>query len=410
MSASPRVLFVTHNFPRFVGDPAGSFVLRLAEALRDAGARIDVLAPGAPGLPPADRVNEIPVTRVRYAREDRQVLAYEGTMVEAVRASWGGRLALAGLLWHTRQAVRSALATARRAGAPYDAVHAHWWFPSGLATWAAGVGGPGGPRFVVTLHGSDVRLAQGVRAAHPLMRAVLERARAVTAVSGWLAETAGRIVPNARILVAPMPVATAHFTPADAPRAGVLFVGRLNAQKGVADLLEALARTPDAVTCDLVGDGPDRAALAARVAALGIAHRVRWHGAQPHDALPAFYRRAVVTVMPSREEGLGLVAVESALCGTPVIAYRSGGLPDVVSPAHGGTLVEPGDIPALSAAITQAIETAALAPDAAHRNGDTARAHALQHFDPERVASRYLALYMNPAAVTAGASRGRDNA
>jgi glycosyltransferase involved in cell wall biosynthesis len=394
VSASPRVLFVTHNFPRTAGDPAGSFILRLADALRHAGAQIDVIAPGAPGLAPRDAVQGIPVRRVRYAREDRQVLAYEGTMVEAVKASWGGRFALVGLLWHLRRAVREAITTARREGAPYDAVHAHWWFPAGLCAWAAGVGRPGGPRLVITMHGSDVRLAQGVSASHPLMRAVLRRAQAVTAVSRWLADTAGAIVPGRPIDVAPMPVDVHRFTSAAAgERAGVLFVGRLNAQKGVADLLDALAKTTSGVTCDLIGDGPDRAALEARAQSLGIAHRLRWHGTLPHDALPAFYQRALATVMPSREEGLGLVAVESALCRTPVIAYRSGGLPDVVSPAHGGTLVEPGDITALAAAIDEVASN-----DARTRTrGDAARTFAEQAFAPQQVAARYLALYMTNA-------------
>lgn len=389
MSASPRVLFVTHNFPRTASDPAGSFILRLAEALGDAGARIDVIAPGAPGLSPRDVVQGIPVQRVRYAREDRQTLAYEGTMVEAVRAGWSGRFALLGLLWHMRRAVQQAITAARRDGAPYDAVHAHWWFPAGLCAWAAGLGRPGGPRFVVTMHGSDVRLAQGVSGAHPIMRAVLQRAQGVTAVSRWLADTAGTIVPSCRIHVAPMPVNVRDFTPGPRDRAGVLFVGRLNAQKGVGQLLAALSRTSSDIACDIVGDGPDRDALHAQANMLGLTTRVRWHGALPHDALPALYQRALVTVMPSHEEGLGLVAVESALCSTPVIAYRSGGLPDVVVPAHGGTLVEPGAIDALAAAIDDAVRD----PEAIRTRGEMARAHALEHFDPSRVAARYLALY-----------------
>ncbi|MCU0615535.1 MAG: glycosyltransferase [Gemmatimonadaceae bacterium] len=392
MSASPRVLFVTHNFPRTAGDPAGSFILRLADALGNAGARIDVIAPGAPGLASRDVVQGIPVQRVRYARDDRQTLAYEGTMVEAVRAGWSGRFALLGLLWHTRRAVQQAITAARREGAPYDAVHAHWWFPAGLCTWAAGLGRPGGPRFIVTMHGSDVRLAQGVSAAHPIMRAVLHRAQAVTAVSHWLADTAASIVPGCDIHVAPMPVNVHGFTPGPRDRGGVLFVGRLNAQKGVGQLLAALARTASHLTCDIVGDGPDRAALHAQANTLGLASRVRWHGALPHDALPALYQRALVTVMPSHEEGLGLVAVESALCSTPVIAYRSGGLPDVVVPSHGGTLIEPGDIDALAAAI----DAAARDLNATRTRGEMARAHALEHFDPAHVAARYLALYASP--------------
>jgi len=399
--ASPRILFVTHNFPRFAGDAAGSFVLRLARALIDCGAHVHVLAPASAGLIARDTIEGVPVQRVRYARDDRQVLAYEGTMVEAVRASWGGRMAMLGMLWHMARAVREAVATARNAGTPYDVIHAHWWFPSGLSAWYAGAGRRGMPPLVVTMHGSDVRLALRIAPSHLFMRRVLARARAVTAVSSWLARTTEGLAPGARAHVAPMPVPVDRFaapTDTDVPRDGVLFVGRLNAQKGVADLLDALAQTSSAVRCELVGDGPDRDALRTRAMALGLEARLTWHGALPAEALPALYRRAAVTVMPSREEGLGLVAVESQLCGTPVIGYDSGGLPDVVSPSAGGTLVPVGDIPGLAAAIDRLTGEHA----EAQRLGELARDHVLQVFSPQHVAARYLELYRNTSATARG--------
>ncbi len=387
---TPRVLFVTHNFPRTSGDAAGSFVLRLARALVDAGAVVHVLAPGAPGLPARDIVDGIPVERVRYARDDRQTLAYEGAMAETVRASWSGRLALLGLLWHMRQATRRAITQARRNGTPYDVVHAHWWFPAGLIAWQAGVGKAGMPPLVITLHGSDVRLASSVTPAHGLMRRVLGRARHVTAVSRWLAEQATRIAPKVTVTVAPMPVDTERFAPGTTPRSGrLLFVGRMNAQKGAADLLDALARTAHPVSCDMIGDGPDREALLERARTLGVEDRLTWHGSQPSEALPAFYASALATVMPSREEGLGLVAVESQLCETPVIAYASGGLPDVVDPTQGGTLVAAGD----TAALARAFDAMTGDPASAAAMGVDARRHLADTFSPSGVAARYLAYY-----------------
>jgi glycosyltransferase involved in cell wall biosynthesis len=410
--SNPRVLFVTHNFPRFAADAAGSFVLRLASALQHAGAHVQVLAPGAPCLAERDVVEGVSVHRVRYAREDRQTLAYEGTMAEAVRGSWSGRFAMLGLLWHMQRATRRALVAAHRAGTPFDVVHAHWWFPAGLIAWQAGVGTTGKPPLVITLHGSDVRLARSVSPAHPIMRAVLHRARAVTAVSEWLAHEASIIAPRTSIQVAPMPVDVARFAPrmtdaesastrvgdAEATaRARLLFVGRLNAQKGCLDLIEALARTATDIGCDVVGDGPDRAALEERARTLGVSSRVRWLGMLASDALAPLYQDALATVMPSREEGLGLVAVESQLCGTPVIAYASGGLPDVVDPGAGGTLVPAGDV----AALARAIDERALAPEESEVMGARARAWLLERFSPDRAAARYLALYAGQPGVMA---------
>jgi len=391
VSGSPRLLFVTHNVPRFSGDAAGSFVLRLAVALQQAGAHVDIIAPGAAGLPHSHHIDGVHITRVRYASEARMTLAYTGTMAEAVAGSWSGRLALMQLLWAMRRAVSSAVQRARREGAPYDALHVHWWFPSGLAL--LGAARSWWPPMVITMHGSDVRLASAKPAAHPLMRAVLQRAVTRTAVSSWLADTASRIA-GVPVNVEPMPVdlgplAVNHgsTTEQEASRRGVLFVGRLNAQKGLADLLDAMALPiAQTLTLDVVGDGPDAAALHARAEALGVSARVTWHGHLSQQELLPRYARARVVAMPSRGEGLGLVAVEAQLAGTPVVAYADAGLLDVVDPAQGGTLVPVGDIPALASALARVAGS-----DSADRQ--RMRQFVLQRFAPESVAARYLALY-----------------
>jgi len=396
-----RVLFVTHNVPRFAGDAAGSFVLRLAVALQSAGATVDVIAPAAAGLAPEATLEGVRVQRVRYAAEARMTLAYTGNMAEQVMSSWSGKFALLGMLHALRRAVRAKIDAAKRSGAPYDVVHAHWWFPSALALWR--LRRSGDPPLVITMHGSDVRLAQHITPAHPVMRAVLGEAALCTAVSGWLAETARRIAPDASIAVSPMPVDAEHFAPPpDMPavvRSGVLFVGRLNAQKGLADLLDAMAssalpalgttRDGTPLVLHVVGDGPDGEALKARAIALGLADRVRWYGALPQHALIPLYQSARLLAVPSREEGLGLVAVEAQLCGTPVVAYADGGLLDVVRADHGGTLIPVGDVQALGAGIARIIADT----DSADTLGMQARQDMLARFSPDAVADRYLTHY-----------------
>ena len=390
-----RVLFVTHNIPRFAGDAAGSFVLGLAVALRAAGVSVDVIAPGSETLTGTDTIEGVPIERVRYAAPSRMTLAYSGKMAEDVKASWGARFVLVGLLWHLRGAIVKRVNTAIREGRPYDLVHAHWWFPSGLSAWSAGVGAGLPLPLVITMHGSDVRLAQSVGASHGLMQHVLKRARVVTAVSRWLAAAATKIVPNKHVNVGGMPVDTRVFFPAPGVRRlGVLFVGRLNAQKGVANLLDAFARIPDPnVPLQIVGDGPDAPVLKAKASALGIAHRVTWFGALKQPELVPLYQRAAVVAMPSREEGLGLVAVEAQLCETPVVAYESGGLPDVVMTKAGGTLVEAGNIDALSQGLAHFAVDSDDARDRVRVAGTAARAAMLGVFSPEAVAEKYIAWY-----------------
>jgi glycosyltransferase involved in cell wall biosynthesis len=391
-----RVLFVTHAFPRVEGDVAGSFLLRLARALADEHVDVSVLAPagtaadGAP-LPAHERVGGVEVRRFRYAPRDWETLAYTGTMVESVRGSARGKLALGGLLSAERRAVAHAVRDTRA-----DVVHAHWWFPNALA--AAGPARRAGIPLVVTSHGTDLRLLERTPAAAPLARYAFRRADMVTCVSAWLAQLARPFTPGEPI-VAPMPADTSVFTP-DGVRStnALLFVGRLSEQKGIIDAIEALAkaRRTDA-TLDVVGDGPLRTAVHERVQQLGLAQRVRFHASMPPRELAAFYRRASALVVPSSGEGLGLVAVEAQLCATPVVAYDSGGLPDVVQDDASGLLVRPGDVDALATAVDRVLDDGALAA----RLGATGRQRALARFSPPAAARAYADIYHDAVALHA---------
>jgi glycosyltransferase involved in cell wall biosynthesis len=379
-----RVLFLAHSYPRRAGDAAGSFLLRLAVGLRAAGVEVRVLAPAAAGLAPTDVIEGVSVRRVRYAPRAWETLAYTGTMAEAVQGSWRSRAALLGLLGSGAAAVA---VEARRW--PADVVHAHWWFPGALAAVAPGA--LGGRPLVLTMHGSDVRLAAKLAPARALFARVAQRASAVTAVSRWLCSQAVAMAPALHCEVAPMPVAVELFSPPvrDDARDGLLFVGRLSAQKGVDALLRAVADMHVATPLTIVGSGPEEPTLRALAETLGIAQRVRWMPAQPQTALPSLYASARALVIPSREEGLGLVAVEAHLCGTPVVAFASGGLPDVVRHLDDGLLVPAGDVGALAAAL----DALNADPARAARLGAAGRTTALASFAPAAAAERYRAIY-----------------
>jgi len=269
-----------------------------------------------------------------------------------------------------------------------DLVHAHWWFPGGLVgTWVASMAGV---PLITTLHGSDVRLARTVVGARPVFRHVLRHSAAVTAVSNWLAGEAGAVLPNVKPVVAPMPVDTVLFTPGNGRSTDrLLFVGRLNVQKGVSTLIDALPSIGAPYAVDIVGDGPERAALEEHARNLGVADRITWHGALAQTDLPPLYQRAALLVVPSIDEGFGLVAVEGQMCATPVIAANSGGLSDIVRNGQTGVLVPPLDPTTLA----QAIDAMLRNPDRARELGAAGRVHALASFAPESAARRYAMLY-----------------
>ena len=378
-----RALFLTHSFPREPGDAAGSFVLKLAVALRDHGVDVHVVAPSGDDLPASDRFDGIPVERFRYAPRRYEKLAYAGNMHTQVRDSWGAKFALLGFLGSEfGSAVR-----ARRVFEP-DIVHAHWWFPGGLVgTWLSGLSGV---PLVTTLHGTDVRLARATAMARPLFRHVLQQSSAVTTVSRWLARETETLVSGVTATVAPMPVATDLFSPGGEREANrLLFVGRLTAQKGIGVLLEALSRMRHKAVLDVVGDGALAKDLAERARTLGVGDRVHWLGQLPQPRLVELYRRATGLVVPSTDEGLGLVAVEAQLCETPVVAFDSGGLTDTVQHDRTGMLVPPGNVEALAAALDDLLDR----PDRGAELGRAGRMVALAGFAPESAARRYAGIY-----------------
>lgn len=379
-----RVLFLAHAFPRYADDPVGSFILRLAVVVRTAGYDVTVLAPSAPGVPPTDTFEGIAVRRYRYAPSEWETLAYTGTMSAQVGASWKGKVAISGML---AAALRAATSLNREW--PIDVVHAHWWFPGGLVGLAVSriVGAP----LVTTLHGSDIRLVDTVPGGRLMFRRVAAGSFAMTTVSSWLAAQASEINPSVRPIVAPMPVPTDLFHPAaEHVTDRLLFVGKLTEQKGLHRLLNAMKLMTHRVTLDVVGAGRvDDEHLKDLAASLGLADRVTWYPLLTQAELAPLYARAAVHVMPAIDEGLGLTAVESLLSETPVVAFESGGVTDIVIDGETGVLVPPGDVAALASALDTLLDN----PVHLTRLGRQGREHALATFGTDAVARQYSEIY-----------------
>lgn len=191
-----------------------------------------------------------------------------------------------------------------------------------------------------------------------------------------------------RIEIVPPGVDHAFFSPGDRRGARtalglgdhpvVLFVGRIQPLKGVDVAVRTLAALahPDAVLVVVGGAsgavGDHEVERVQKLAAdLGVADRIHWVDPQPHHLLSTYYRAADVCLVPSRSESFGLVALEAAACGTPVVAAAVGGLRTIV--AHGGTgfLVDGRDPAAYAGYVEQILDSPVLAAElsaaAAHR-------------------------------------------
>jgi glycosyltransferase involved in cell wall biosynthesis len=172
----------------------------------------------------------------------------------------------------------------------------------------------------------------------------------------------------------------------------ILFIGNLVPRKRVDDLLQAmphvLRQVPQAMLF-VAGSGPLREALSRMKDGLQIADRVLLPGAIPHDDLPALLNSSELFVLPSAEEGMGMVLLEAMASGRPVVASRNSGILSVIDEGQNGVLFETGNVADLSAAVTRVLMDTSLSMQLA----ENARQKALERFDRNKQVEELLHLY-----------------
>ncbi|GAA1157625.1 glycosyltransferase [Nesterenkonia sandarakina] len=161
-------------------------------------------------------------------------------------------------------------------------------------------------------------------------------------------------------------------------RPTVLFVGRLAVEKNVDVLIEAIAKTDPAlgIGLDIVGDGEQRAGLAAQIQQLGLGDRVRMRGHVDEDALRRAYLEADVFCQPGTAELQSLVSLEAMSAGTPVVLADALALPHLVEEGVNGYLFEPGNSAHLAARLEQLFT---LSPEQRTRMGERSQERAGRH-------------------------------
>jgi D-inositol-3-phosphate glycosyltransferase len=308
-------------------------------------------------------------------------------------------------------------------GGPFEAVHANYWL-SGLAghTIKHELDLP----LMSTFHTLDrVKAEAGpeeMEADMPQRRAEAEAAiiACSDAVLASCSVEADQIVSlygadPGRVRIVPLGVDHAFFAPGNRAQARralglptdgplLLFVGRIQPLKGADVAVQVLAeldRVSPAMGATLVvvggPSGPHGQAsydaLVRLVNELGLAGRVRLVQPQPHEIISIYYRAADVCLVPSRSESFGLVALEAAACGTPVVAHAVGGLTTLVEDGLTGFLVERRDPQSFATAVLEVLEDPALAT----RMAECAAARALGYSWRE-AAERLTALHDELAA------------
>jgi glycosyltransferase involved in cell wall biosynthesis len=350
-----RVVVITNLYPSPVHPGRAPFNRQQVRALADL-CPVSVVAPvawteellacwrGGSRLPPDRRVvcDGVTVEHPRYLYPPK------------VLRSWYGHF--------FRHSVRPAFERCLREFRP-DLVFAPWAYPDGWA--AVELGHQAGLPVVIKVHGSDILLLPRYPGRHRRTVEALRRADGVVAVSRDLAErVAGYGVEAGRTWVVYDGVDSSLFHPGPPAEARarlgldsagpiLLFVGNLVPIKGPDLLVEAcalLAQSQTRFICYLVGQGPLQPRLERQIAACGLCDRVRLVGPLAHGRLPDWYRAAAVVALPSHSEGIPCVLREAAACGTPFVASRVGGVPEIADLAE-SRLVPAGDATALAQAL-----------------------------------------------------------
>jgi glycosyltransferase involved in cell wall biosynthesis len=234
--------------------------------------------------------------------------------------------------------------------------------------------------------------------------ALLERAACVVVSCDVQRVWVRSLVKNAHVVTVPPPVVMAAAAPAARPNV-VLFLGRLEAGKGIYDLLDALAGVRSAVpdvrlVCAGEGDRPGVARYAER---LGIADAVKFTGWVGPSGKRALLETAAAFVLPSYDEALPASLVEAMSAGVPPLVSAVGGIPEVVQDGVSGLLVAAGDRANLERRLKRLLLDRVLAG----RLGEAARESARLRFSPERVLPRLEAIYAAAGVVASTVEPGR---
>lgn len=390
MSQAPKVLVITHNFPRYSGDVSAPGFMPLYKAVNER-LPLHFVVPHDEDLKTEDVFEGLPVSRFRYARDKRETLAYRGNMHTRV-------MTRPFLTWRLWRRYLEAGRTACERLQP-RVLWAHWWLPGGMV--AARLAREFDLPMHVACHGTDIALLHRLPFLRGLASNVFRHASTVTVVSSYLRQTVldamGERVPGLaeKIHVIPLPPNAIFFEdagPTSRNAHRIVAATRYTHQKRHEVLIAAARRLRDhnvPFEIDLYGQGPERANLQRQIDGLHLSDVFHLHDSIPQSQLAEQYRSASISLLVSEREGFGLSLVEAMLCGCAVIGSSSGGIVDIIEKdGHDGLFVPLNDVDALYHALHELLTNDALRSSIA-ANG---RASATRRFALGTIVDRFCSV------------------
>jgi len=343
-----KALVLTSTFPRWKNDTTPRFVYELSNRLAAKGTKIIVLAPHADGALRQENLEHVDVHRFRYFYPPKlEKLAYGAGIIPNFRKSFMAKLNVPFFLLSGYFSARGLIEKENP-----GIIHAHWLIPQGIM---GAMLKNKKIKLIVTVHGSDLFPLKNF-VFRALQRKVLKNCDFCTVNSEATKNELIKRFPEYqnKVRLIPMGVDTNLFIHKDVKskfsqykkQKIILYVGRLNEQKGIDYLIKSLSLVNKKISNSrllVIGEGAYKKKLQKLAGSLNLAN-IEFLGSVPHQKLPDYYNLSDVFVLPAvtskiGTEGQGLVLAEAMSCGTAVIGTESGGIKFLIKNNQNGLLV-----------------------------------------------------------------------
>ncbi len=281
-----------------------------------------------------------------------------------------------------------------------DLLHVHYAIPHSISAMIAAEILNNKLPYITTLHGTDITLVGNERSFLPVVKLSVDRSPGVTAVSNFLAEETVRtfhVERDIEVIYNFVDGETFHPLGETAKEVHsfsrnvplLVHLSNFRAVKRIGDVIEVFRKVREHSPAKLllIGDGPERSNAEHLLHESGYFDDAIFVGKQL--AISDLLALADIFLLPSETESFGLSALEAMSCEVPVLAYRVGGLPEVVNDGETGFLLELGDTDGMAKAAIKLIEQ----PKLRHEMGKRARIDALARFGREKIVTQYEDYY-----------------
>lgn len=354
-----KVTIVCPGWPGRVNKVNGIFVRDQARQLKRAGADVSVVTARVFKEDPMfAKEDGLPVYRFRFPSERKLLVEYD-------------RVPYLRIFFYLISGIIKTVRIVRREKA--DLIHAHFVIPTGFIAVAAGI--ITSRPVIITAHDADVStFPETSRLARLLVRWTIKHSAKLVPTTAQLAELVVKnlAIPESKVEVIPLGIDTDLFKPLDkkesrkrlglpAERQIALSIGAILRIKGVDVVVKTMPavvkKNPKAFFV-YVGGGPLEEELKTEIKKEGLDKSALWPGALAHEELPVWYAAADVFVFlpPTGGQGQGMVLLEAAAMGLPIVASDTGGIPDTVKHGVNGYLVDPKKVDEVAEYIARSLE------------------------------------------------------